>query len=38
MQVQPWLPIPFLTSVAGINAPINYTFSAQRPQEEKGLN
>jgi len=38
MTIQPWLPIPFLTQVAGINAPINFTFSAQRPQEEKGLN
>ena len=38
MTIQPFLPIPFLTSVAGINAPVNFTYSAQRPQEEKGLN
>jgi hypothetical protein len=36
--IQPFLPIPFLTSVAGINAPVTFTYSAQRPQEEKGLN
>jgi len=38
MQIQPFLPIPFLTQVAGINAPVSFAFSAQRPQEEKGLN
>lgn len=35
--IQPFLHIPFLTSVAGINAPITYRFAASRPVEEKGI-
>jgi len=34
--IAPFLNIPFLTSVAGINAPITFRFQLERPVEEKG--
>jgi hypothetical protein len=35
--VQPFLPIPFFMKVEGLNKPVIFTYSAERPQEEKGI-
>ncbi len=35
--VQPFLPIPFFMQVEGLNKPVTFTYSAERPQEEKGI-
>lgn len=35
--VQPFLPIPFFMQVEGLNKPVIFSFSAERPQEEKGI-
>lgn len=37
VKVKPFLPIPFFMQVGGLNAPITFAYSAERPQEEKGL-
>jgi hypothetical protein len=35
--VKPFLPIPFFMNVEGLNVPVSFTYSAERPQEEKGI-
>ncbi|MBS2001570.1 MAG: hypothetical protein JST44_08695 [Cyanobacteria bacterium SZAS LIN-5] len=35
--VQPFLPIPFFMKIQGMNQPVNFAYSAERPQEEKGI-
>jgi hypothetical protein len=35
--VQPFLPIPFFMKVQGMNQPVAFAYSAERPQEEKGI-
>ncbi len=35
--VQPFLPIPFFMQVQGLNQPVKFGYSAERPQEEKGI-
>ena len=35
--VQPFLPIPFFMQVDGLNKPVKFAYSAERPQEEKGI-
>lgn len=38
IRVQPFLQIPFLGSIPGIGAPIEFTYTSERPQEEQGIN
>jgi len=38
IQIQPFLQIPFLGSVPGIGAPIEFSYRSERPQEEYGIN
>jgi hypothetical protein len=35
--VQPFLPIPMFMQIEGLNKPVKFTFSAERPHEEKGI-
>ncbi len=35
--VQPFLPIPFFMQVEGLNKPVIFSYAAERPQEEKGI-
>lgn len=38
IRVQPFLQIPFLGSIPGIGAPIDFSYTSERPQEEQGIN
>ncbi len=35
--VRPFLPIPMFMQIQGMNAPVTFTYAAERPQEEKGI-
>jgi hypothetical protein len=37
MSIKPFLSLPWIGDVPGINAPISFTFGDRRPQEEKGI-
>ena len=37
MSVKPFVTLPWIGDVPGINAPISFTFGDRRPQEEKGI-
>lgn len=38
VQVLPFIVIPFIPAVPGLSAPLEFNFSTERPQEEKGLD
>ncbi|MBC7999280.1 MAG: hypothetical protein IAF58_15120 [Leptolyngbya sp.] len=38
VRIQPFLQIPFLGSIPGIGAPVDFTYMSERPQEEYGIN
>jgi hypothetical protein len=38
VQVAPFLQIPFMGSIPGIGAPIIFSFTSERTQEERGIN
>ncbi|HEY9677977.1 MAG TPA: hypothetical protein V6C76_08200 [Drouetiella sp.] len=37
VNVQPFLPIPFFMKIQGLNEPVKFSYAAERPQEEKGI-
>ncbi|MDR3613444.1 MAG: hypothetical protein P4L53_07750 [Candidatus Obscuribacterales bacterium] len=37
MSIKPFVSLPWIGDVPGINAPISFTFGDRRPQEEKGI-
>lgn len=38
VRIQPWLQVPFMGGIPGIGAPVDFTYTAERTQEEKGKN
>ncbi len=36
--IQPFLQIPFMGSIPGIGAPITFSYTSERTQEERGIN
>jgi hypothetical protein len=37
LQITPIFVVPFFSSVPGLGAPVNFTYTGSRPQEEKGI-